>query len=187
MKKLRLIVASVSSSVVLLPALIPAPIAAQEDNCVLITANGQAMDLSSLCGANPPPGSANTNTSRWAPIKRRERGVPVIDVEFTGSNGSRIFEMAVDTGASGTAITEDMASILGIKPLGIAYVDTASHNAVPVAVGRVDRIQVNGLAARNVPVGILPSLDVGLLGQDFFGRYDLLIRQDMIEFLPAGG
>jgi predicted aspartyl protease len=185
MKKLRLLVASLSSCVILLPTLNPAPIAAQEDNCVLITANGQTMDLSSLCGANPAPGTTSSNSPRWALIKRREGGVPVIDVEFTGSNGSVIFEMAVDTGASGTAITRNMATVLGVKPIGVAYVDTASHNAVPVTVARVDRIRVNGVALQDVPVGILPSLDIGLLGQDFFKSYDLLIRQDVIEFLPA--
>jgi predicted aspartyl protease len=185
MKRLCLLAASVFSYSILLTALMPPPSAAQEDNCVLITANGQSVDLSSLCGSSPAPGVSSANSPRQALIKRRERGVPVIDVEFTGRNGSAIFEMAVDTGASGTAITQEMASVLGVRTIGIAYVNTASENDVPVEVGRVARIQVNGLALQNVAVGILPSLDVGLLGQDFFGRYDLLIRQDVIEFLPA--
>ncbi|AFY69259.1 hypothetical protein Pse7367_0959 [Thalassoporum mexicanum PCC 7367] len=179
MKKLSLFAASVVSYGLFIA--VPPPSIAQESNCVLITTNGQAMDLSSLCGAAPP-----ASQLQQATIKRRDAGVPVIDVLFTGQNGSsQIFEMAVDTGASGTAITAEMARVLGVETIGIALVNTASENEVPVEVGRVALIQVNGLALQNVPVGILPSLDVGLLGQDFFGRYDLLIRQDVIEFLPA--
>ncbi|MHC5830812.1 MAG: retroviral-like aspartic protease family protein, partial [Nostoc sp.] len=41
-----------------------------------------------------------------APIKRRIGGTPIVEVTF---NGQQKFEMIVDTGASGTVITQEMA------------------------------------------------------------------------------
>ena len=43
-------------------------------------------------------------------------------------------------------------------------------------------IEAGGLAVNNVVVAISPSLDIGLLGQDFFGNKDITIKQDVIEF-----
>lgn len=115
-----------------------------------------------------------------APIKRREGGTPVIDVTF---NGSQTFEMIVDTGASGTLITQQMAAALGVQPVTKALVDTASQKGVEIPVGFVDSIEVDGAVARNVSVAIAgPDLDTGLLGHDFFGNFDVTIRRDVVEF-----
>ena len=115
-----------------------------------------------------------------APIKRREGGTPVIDVVF---NGNQTFEMIVDTGASGTLITQRMATALGVQPVTKALVDTASQKGVEIPVGFVDSIEVDGAVARNVSVAIAgPDLDLGLLGHDFFGNFDVTIRRDVVEF-----
>ncbi|MBD2310747.1 retroviral-like aspartic protease family protein [Desertifilum sp. FACHB-1129] len=125
--------------------------------------------------ATPP----ETNVFR-VPIKRRVGRTPVIEVTF---NNQRSFEMIVDTGASGILITQQMANDLNIVPVGIAKANTASARGVEFAVGMMDSISVNGMVAKNVPVAIAGSqLDVGLLGHEFFGDYDLTIRQDAIEF-----
>ncbi|OLP16025.1 hypothetical protein BST81_23490 [Leptolyngbya sp. 'hensonii'] len=113
-------------------------------------------------------------------IKRREGNTPVIDVTF---NGRYRFEMIVDTGASATVITQQMASAMGVVPVDTATVDTASAKNVQVPVGFVDSVEAGGLTANNVAVMIANSeLDIGLLGHNFFGEYDVTIKRDVVEF-----
>ena len=115
-----------------------------------------------------------------ARIKYRQSRIPVIDVLF---NGSRQFEMMVDTGASGTMITPDMAQELGAKILGTATAMTPAGQT-EVAVGLIKSIRVGTRIIRNVPVTIGP---VRLLGHDFFGSCDLSIKQETVEFQQCGG
>lgn len=157
-------------------------IAQTPDECYMVRADGQVMDLGYLCasfGPSPLPRAMQINAFQ-VPIKRRESGIPVIEVTF---NGRYTFEMMLDTGASNTVITPRMASQLQVKPVGVARVDTASQAGLEIPVGVVSSIAVGGVQVANVPVAIAgPVLDMGLLGQDFFGNYDLTIRQDRIEF-----
>jgi predicted aspartyl protease len=116
------------------------------------------------------------------PIKRRAGRTPVIEVMF---NGGQRFEMIVDTGASGTVITQAMADSLGIEPEGEVIADTASAKAVKFPIGKVQSIAVEDAVETNVPVAIGGSeLDLGLLGQDFYGKYDVWIKKDVVEFHP---
>ena len=116
------------------------------------------------------------------PIKRRVGGTPVIEVKF---NGNRQFEMIVDTGASGTVITQKMAKSLGIKAVGKAQANTASAKAIEFPVGYVDSIEAAGVQVNQVPVAIAgKELEVGLLGHDFFGNYDLTIKRNVVELRP---
>jgi predicted aspartyl protease len=106
----------------------------------------------------------------------------VINVTF---NGGQTFEMIVDTGASGTVITQAMAAKLNVVPEGEVTADTASAKDIKFRIGRVQSIAVDGAVARNVGVAIGgPDLELGLLGQDFYGNYDVWIRQDVVEFHP---
>ena len=115
-----------------------------------------------------------------ARIKRRAGGTPVIDVTF---NGRRSFEMIVDTGASGTVITNAMASTLGVSVIGKAKVDTASEQGVEVPLAYINSIAVGGAVVKGVVVAIGSSaLDTGLLGHDFFADYDVTIKRDVVEF-----
>jgi predicted aspartyl protease len=115
-----------------------------------------------------------------APIKRRAGGTPVIDVTF---NGTQTFEMIVDTGASGTVITPEMARLLNVQVVGKTKVNTASQTGVEVALGYVDSIAVSGAVVKEVVVAIGPgALDVGLLGHDFFENFDVTVKQDVVEF-----
>lgn len=118
-----------------------------------------------------------------APIKRRASGTPVIDVTF---NNSQQVEMIVDTGASGTVITQQTAAALGVLPVAKAKANTASDTAVEFAIGYVDSIEIGGAQILDVPVAIAPSpqLETGLLGHDFFGNYDVTIKRDVVEFRP---
>lgn len=107
-------------------------------------------------------------------------GIPVVDVTF---NGSQTFEMLLDTGASRTMITRPMANVLQPNPTGSIRVSTASAVDVEFATGAVASVQVGGAIANNVDVIIGgPEQDIGLLGQNFFADYDLIIRRNVIEF-----
>ncbi|MFB2770590.1 TIGR02281 family clan AA aspartic protease [Pelatocladus sp. BLCC-F211] len=117
-----------------------------------------------------------------APIKRRVGGTPIIDVTF---NGNQQFEMILDTGASGTVITQGMANALGIVPFGRAKANTASAKAVEFPVGYVNSMEVGGVSVKKIPVAIAGTeLETGLLGHDFFGDYEITIKRDVIEFRP---
>ncbi|AFZ22845.1 hypothetical protein Cylst_0506 [Cylindrospermum stagnale PCC 7417] len=117
-----------------------------------------------------------------APIKRRVSGTPIVEVTF---NGQQRFEMIVDTGASGTVITQQMAIALGVVPVGKAKANTASSRAVEFPVGYVNSMEVGGVMANKVPVAIAGAeLETGLLGHDFFGNYDVTIKRNLVEFRP---
>lgn len=132
-----------------------------------------------------PAPTTQSNTTNNAqvfrtPIKRRVRGTPVIEVTF---NGTQTFEMVVDTGASGTVLTPAMAQSLNIFPEGEVKANTASAKGVTFRTGRVESIAVDGAVARNMQVAIGgPELEIGLLGQDFYSKYDVAIKQNVVEF-----
>ena len=119
-------------------------------------------------------------SSYRARIKYHQSRIPVIDVMF---NGSRQFDMMVDTGASGTMITPDMAQALGAKTIGTTTGMTPAGR-IEVAVVMLQSIRVGTRVIRNVPVTIGP---VRLLGHDFFGSCDLTIKQETIEFQQCSG
>lgn len=116
------------------------------------------------------------------PIKRRMGGTPVIEVKF---NGNQNFEMIVDTGASGTVITQKMAESLSIVPVGQAKANTASSKAVTFPIGYVNSMEVGEVKVGQIPVAIAGvGLETGLLGHDFFGDYDITIKRDVVQFRP---
>jgi aspartyl protease family protein len=152
---------------------------AQEGSCFMVNSSGTTIDLTRLC-SNSPTDSPTAKGVFTAPIKRRESGIPVIDVTF---NNFKRFEMVVDTGASSTMITRSMASTLGVVPVKTIKANTASAVGVEFPVGYVQSIAVDGAVAAQVPVMIAgPDQDMGLLGHDFFGNYDVTIKQNVVEF-----
>ncbi|WP_168507774.1 TIGR02281 family clan AA aspartic protease [Anabaena sp. UHCC 0187] len=117
-----------------------------------------------------------------APIKRRIGGTPIIEVTF---NGTQRFEMIVDTGASGTVITQRIAAALGVVTVGTAKANTASAKAVEFPIGYLDSMEAGGMTINKVPVAIAgKELETGLLGHDFFGNYDVTIKRNVVEFRP---
>jgi aspartyl protease family protein len=172
----------------LLQTHIPEASAQDESACYMVSTAGKVVDLSGICGsaARPPvqvPTTGRRSTGVFQTrIKRRQRGIPVIDVVFNGRNGSQVYEMIVDTGASATAITMPMAQALGISTVGMARMTTASQESVNMPLGYVNLIEVNGATAKNVLVAILPVSDIGLLGHDFFGNYEVTVKRDIVEF-----
>ena len=160
------------------------PTVAQEyPGCFIRDGSGDVVNLTqSVCNLVPTAASTSTTPSTTSgfevPIKRREGGIPVIDVSFNG----KTFEMLLDTGASGVVITRSMAEALVVEPYGLVPVSTASDRITNQEIGRVSKIDVGGLQATDVEVAISPVLEIGLLGQSFFGQYDISIKQDVIEF-----
>ena len=130
-------------------------------------------------GTQPPPNSPANQKVFQAKIKRRAGGTPVIDVVF---NGNKTFEMIVDTGASGTLITQRMATALGVKPVRTERAGIADGSVVEFPIGRVQSIGVGGAQIKNVEVAIAKQMEIGLLGHDFFGNYDVKIKRDVVEF-----
>ncbi|WP_353930537.1 retropepsin-like aspartic protease [Okeanomitos corallinicola TIOX110] len=117
-----------------------------------------------------------------APIKRRIGGTPIVEVTL---NGKQRFEMIVDTGASGSVITQEVADALGIVPVGTAKANTVSSKGVEFPVGYLDSMEVGGVKVNKIPVAIAgKELETGLLGHDFFGDYDVTIKRNVIEFRP---
>jgi len=167
------------------------PVQAQSGNsCYMLDDNSKAIDLGYLCQkSNSASYSRPTiNTPREnrvikkpgvyiIPIKYRSFGVPVVDVKF---NQKYTFEMLLDTGASGIAITQKMAQKLRVNYTGSQRVSTAS-NIIVVPTGHVYSVEVGGLTKKSAMVSTLPSSDIGLLGQSFFGNYDITIESDVVE------
>lgn len=115
-------------------------------------------------------------------IKRREHGVPVVDVLF---NRRKSFEMLVDSGASMTVITRPMAAALGITTAHIVDSITVktANGQTNMPIVYLSAVTVAGLTTQQVPVAIAgPDMEIGLLGQDFLQRYDVNLRSSRIEF-----
>ncbi|BAZ42905.1 hypothetical protein NIES4101_88750 [Calothrix sp. NIES-4101] len=168
---------------VVIPAILPViialtlPLAATAEDpgaCFMVTSSGRTVNLGKLCGVSQP----NSRIFR-VPIKRRSAKTPVIDVTF---NGNQVFEMILDTGASGTLITQEMAKALNLKPSGILNASIADGSQIELKTGVVKTIAVNGLIANNIEVAIAPKADIGLLGHDFFENYDVKILEKQVEF-----
>jgi predicted aspartyl protease len=129
---------------------------------------------------NPKASDKPVQRTFSVPIIRRAGNTPVVRVTF---NASQSFDMIVDTGASGTLITRQMANALNVVPVAKASVDTASQKDVTFPLGYVQSVEAGGVVANNLLVAVAENqLDIGLLGHDFFGNYDVTIRQNTVEF-----
>lgn len=164
------------------------------DSCYMLDGNGKPINLGYLCQksnySRPNRSTRNTyipqqSQTRYqkgvqvVPIKSRRSGIPVIDVKF---NDKHVFEMMLDTGASSVVITQAMAKKLRINQIDSVYVSTPSNNYFKMPVGYAYSVGVGELKMSNPRVITSPSLDMGLLGQSFFGNYDITIKSDVVEF-----
>lgn len=161
--------------------------AAESTGCFMVDASGKTISLGALCGyAVPAPGgvggSAAGQNSRvvQVPIVRRSGRTPVIAVTF---NGQKTYEMILDTGASGTLITSKMAAELKLQPNGFVQAEIADGSLVQFATSRVKSIAVKNAKVDNVDVAIATDTDIGLLGHDFFGDFDIRIGEKTVEFI----
>ena len=170
--------------------------AQSSDPCYMLDAHGNAINLGYLCQKSDYSPPLNRPTRNYSnndpdetqtfkrkgvyviPIKSRSFGVPVVEVKF---NNKYTFEMLLDTGASGVYITRQMANKLDINYTGTQLISTAS-NQIVVPSGHFYSVGVGEITKKNVAIATLPSMDIGLLGQSFFGNYDVTIKSDVVEF-----
>lgn len=160
-----------------------------DDPCYWVTSSGQRVGLGQLCGDVPPKktaplqkaGKRSPDGVIRVPIKRRIASTPVIEVML---NGAYPVDMIVDTGASASLITQAIAQQLNIKPIRTLQAGIANGSVVQFPVARIQSMSVSGLTVNNVEVAIADQMDVGLLGHDFFGKYDIKIKRDVVEFYP---
>jgi len=176
-------VISLSSSILLGTVANSSRAVAQEiEGCFMRSSSGRTLNLSqSVCGFLPEgmtPATKAKSGVFQVKIKRRKANIPVIEVTF---NGQQKFDMMVDSGASSTVITPAMAKALGVVEQGTVEAQTPNGVAT-FPVGRVTSMEAGGLAINNLVVAVSPALDIGLLGQDFFGHKDITIKRDVIEF-----
>jgi predicted aspartyl protease len=162
---------------------------ADPGGCYMIDASGRTVSLGKLCGDGSSSSAGSTATAgRKAPgksdvvivpIKYRAGRTPVIEVTF---NGSKRFDMIVDTGASSTLITKTMANSLNIQATGSREATIADGSLINFPTGQMKSIEAGGLSLNNAEVSIAAKMELGLLGHDFFGDYDIQIKEKTIEF-----
>lgn len=79
----------------------------------------------------------------------------------------------VDTGATGVAISQDVADKLQLKSINAVRTNTANGDSIGYIV-RLESVQIGGVKANNVAAMIAPGLDGDvLLGMSFLGRMDV--------------
>ena len=101
----------------------------------------------------------SSSTVTKVPIRKRFGGIPIIVVQINGQG----FPMMVDTGASTTVVTQAMANMLGLEPVGSVRANTPSQQGVVFQVARLGQIKVGNLEAKNLRAAIAPTMEVGLL------------------------
>jgi predicted aspartyl protease len=104
-------------------------------------------------------------------------------VEVTFNEKHRL-EMMFDTGASGTLITAATASKLALRVQGSGYATLADGRKSPFFVAPVRSVYAGNTRPKMLMVAISNTADIGLLGQDFFGDFDIKIRLNSIELHP---
>lgn len=91
-------------------------------------------------------------------------------------NGERV-SVLVDTGATGVAISQNVADRLGLKSQQAVTTHTANGEAIAYLV-RLKSLQLGGIVAHDVSATIAPGLQGdALLGMSFLGRMDVRLYQ----------
>lgn len=91
-------------------------------------------------------------------------------------NGVKVNVM-VDTGATGVAISKQLADKLGIKSGDEIHANTATGESVGFAT-LLQSVKLGGIEAKDVGAAIVPGLgDEVLLGMSFLGRMDIRLYQ----------
>ncbi len=87
-------------------------------------------------------------------------------------NGKKV-QVLVDTGATGVAISQQVADQLNLKSINAIRTNTANGDSIGYMV-RLESVKIGGVTARNVSAMIAPGLDGDvLLGMSFLGRMDV--------------
>ncbi len=107
-------------------------------------------------------------------LERSGGGHFYADVEVNGE----LVRFLVDTGASGVALTEKDARRVGLAFDSGEYeqVGMGASGAVRGKFVTLDKVSLDGKAARQIEGAILEGSEVSLLGQNYLGRFSIEIR-----------
>lgn len=87
-------------------------------------------------------------------------------------NGEKV-NVLVDTGATGVAISQQVADRLKLKSISAVRTSTANGDSIGYMV-RLESVKIGGVNANNVSAMIAPGLNGdALLGMSFLGRMDV--------------
>jgi len=87
-------------------------------------------------------------------------------------NGEKV-DVLVVTGATGVAISQEVADKLQLKSINAVRTNTANGDSLGYMV-RLESVQIGGVRANNVSAMIAPGLNGdALLGMSFLGRMDV--------------
>ncbi|MGL5033678.1 MAG: retropepsin-like aspartic protease family protein, partial [Microcystaceae cyanobacterium] len=114
------------------------------------------------------------------PIKQRVGNIPSVEVLL---NGQHLVEMLFDTGASAIVINQGIAEKVGVTYNRDRVLVHTAGGVVSSAVANLNSMQAGQFSLKNVQVIVAPQLGgiAGLLGQPFFGNYDITIKEKVIE------
>lgn len=91
----------------------------------------------------------------------------------------------VDTGATGVALSADLAARVGARPGLAVRTQTARGETVSYAT-RLDTVSLGGLSARGVAGSIVPEMrdETVLLGMSFLSRFQISMRDGEMRLAP---
>lgn len=99
-------------------------------------------------------------------------------------NGEKV-DVLVDTGATGVAISQQVADRLKLKSINAIRTNTANGDSVGYMV-RLESVQIGGVQANNVSAMIAPGLSGdALLGMSFLGRMDVRLYKGEMTIKQA--
>jgi len=100
-------------------------------------------------------------------------------------NGEKI-DVLVDTGATGVAISQQVADKLQLKSINAVRTNTANGDSIGYMV-RLDSVKIGGVTANNVAAMIAPGLEGdALLGMSYLGRMDVRLYKGEMTIKQAG-
>ena len=134
---------------------------------------------------------ANLAVISRVPLKNYKNALMVDATLINTKTGQRVTgTFIVDTGATYTSISQEMADALGFSDSGDVHITTA-NGRIRVPKVSVDRINVNGLVAEGIEATVIDvrkgSSFSGLLGLNFLKRFKMTIDPEAMEltFQPA--
>lgn len=105
---------------------------------------------------------------------------------WPGTLNGRAVDFLVDTGATTSAISADLAEELGLEAIGSVQSSTAG-GMVRGSVARADLVLDGGVSAARLPLVVLPALgDKPLLGMDVLGRLRWTQEGGVLRIEAAG-
>ena len=118
--------------------------------------------------ADVPAVSASAGERRETVLEREANGHFYVNAKVNGE----LVRFVVDTGASGVALTTEVAERIGIafSPAEFEYVGEGAAGPVRGKLITIEEIDIDGKTVDNVSGVILAGGDLSLLGQSYLSR-----------------